>query len=269
MRGADTGRRVVSAIAETALGPIEYSAIGGGPPVLVVHGTPGGSDQGLALVRVLALRGYRVISPSRPGYLGTRLAIAREPEAQADACAALLDALGIRRAAVIANSAGGVFAVSLALRHPARVSHLILLQAVTARMEISADDLLHAALLLPRATSIAPSVVAQAWRQGEPSLITQSLALAWSTLPVSARRAGMLNDATQIAGLPDYPLRTIRVPTLLVHGDADRNVPYAQSAAAAAAIPGARLLRIANGDHSSILFERRTAAAVRDFLWRG
>jgi pimeloyl-ACP methyl ester carboxylesterase len=269
MRGADTGRRVVSAIAETALGPIEYSAIGGGPPVLMLHGSPGGADRGLALAGVLALRGCRVISPSRPGYLGTSLAVGRTPEEQADACAALLDALGIGRAAVLSNSGGGIVALQFALRHPERVARLVLLQSVTARMEIAADDLLHAALLLPRATSIAPSVVAQAWRQGEPSLITQSLALAWSTLPVSARRAGMLNDATQIAGLPYYPLRTIRVPTLLVHGDADRNVPYAQSAAAAAAIPGARLLRIANGDHSSILFERRTAAAVRDFLWRG
>jgi len=250
----------------TARGPIEYGEFGEGSPVLLVHGTPGGADQGLALARILALRGHRVIAPSRPGYLGTTLTVARDPEAQADALAALLDALAIERAAVIANSAGGAFAVPFALRHRERVSRLILLPSITARLDIGLDDLFHAALLLPRSTAIAPSVVGLALRRFEPSLITQSFALAWSTLPVAAKRAGTLNDAMQIARLPDYPLAQISSPTLLVHGDADRNVPFAQSVAAATAIPGARLLRIPGGNHSSTLFERRAIAEVREFL---
>jgi pimeloyl-ACP methyl ester carboxylesterase len=269
MAATENGQQGEGTVAETARGPIEYGAFGAGSPVLMVHGTPGGSDQGLALARILALRGHRVLSPSRPGYLGTRLRVGREPEAQADAFAELLDALGIERAAVLANSAGGAFAVPFALRHPERLSCLILLQSVTVRMHISVNDLLHAALLLPRATSIAPSVVGQALRRFEPSLITQSFALAWSTLPIAARRAGVLNDALQIARLPAYPLGEIRAPTLLIHGMADQNVPYGQSVAAADAIPGARLLSFPRGNHSSILFDRRTIGAVSDFLQQG
>jgi pimeloyl-ACP methyl ester carboxylesterase len=234
----------------------------------MVHGTPGGSDQGLALARILALRGRRIVAPSRPGYLGTRLSVAREPEAQADVYAELLDLLAIERAAVIALSGGGVFAAQFALRHPDRVSRLVLLQAITARLDISVDDLVRAAMLLPRSAGLAPSVIGLARRQSQPSLVWESLALARSTLPGPARRAGILNDATQIAGLPEYPLGEIRAPTLLVHGIADRNVPYAQSVAAAAAIPDARLLILPEGTHSSVLFEWRVIDAVRDFLDR-
>lgn len=256
-------------VVETARGPIEYAELGEGSPVLVMHGTPGGSDQGLALARILALRGHRVIAPSRPGYLGTKLFVARKPEAQADALVGLLDALGIDRAAVISNSGGGAVAVPLALRHRERVSRLILMQSITARMDISVDDLFHAALLLPRSTAIAPSVVGLALRRFEPSLIKQSFALAWSTLPVAAKRAGTLNDTMQIARLPAYPLAQISTSTLLVHGDADQNVPFVQSVAAATAIPGARLLSVPGGNHSSTLFERRVIAEVREFLREG
>lgn len=259
-------RDAEGAIAATARGRIEYGMLGAGPPVLVVHGTPGGFDQGLALARILALRDHLVVAPSRPGYLGTRLSVAREPEAQADCFADLLTALGIGRVAVVALSGGGISAIQFALRHPDRVSHLVLLQAISARLDINVDSLLHAALLLPRSAGLAPSVLGLALRRIQPSLVRESLALAVSTLPIAARRPGILNDANQFAGLPDYPLGEIRAPTLLVHGLDDRNVPYAQSVAAAAAIPDARLLTLPGGTHASVLFEHRTIEAVRDFL---
>ncbi|MCX7869282.1 MAG: alpha/beta hydrolase, partial [Terrimicrobiaceae bacterium] len=43
---------------------------GEGFPVLVVHGAPGGYDQALAVAEGLGLEGFRVIAPSRPGFLG-------------------------------------------------------------------------------------------------------------------------------------------------------------------------------------------------------
>ena len=59
--------------ADTSLGPVEYVEAGGGPPVLFVHGSPGGSDQGALMGGFLAKAGFRVIAPSRPGYLDTPL----------------------------------------------------------------------------------------------------------------------------------------------------------------------------------------------------
>ncbi len=57
--------------------------------VLSVHGTPGGYDQRLGM------DGFRILAPSRPGYLRTPIDAGRTPREQADVYAALLDALSI------------------------------------------------------------------------------------------------------------------------------------------------------------------------------
>src|SRR5262245_22657226 len=115
-----------SRIARTSSGRIEYSIVGEGPPVLVVHGAGGGFDQGLEIGRAFARNEFQVIAVSRFGYLRTPLPADASPEAQADAHAALLDELGIRKAAVLGASAGAPSAVQLALRHPSRIEALVL-----------------------------------------------------------------------------------------------------------------------------------------------
>jgi hypothetical protein len=58
--------------------------------------------------------------------------------------------------------------------------------------------------------------------------------------------------------------RSIRVPTIVVHGDADEIVPFGMGQRIAAAIPGARLLRIAGGHHGDLL--RRARASIVDAI---
>jgi pimeloyl-ACP methyl ester carboxylesterase len=101
------------------------------PAVLVIHGAGSGFDQGLDLAQPLVRRGFRVIAMSRFGYLRTPLPADASPEAQADAHACLLDALGVKQAAVIGGSAGAPSAIQLALRHPERCSALVLLFPMT------------------------------------------------------------------------------------------------------------------------------------------
>src|SRR5690606_36560431 len=115
-----------SRIAETPCGAIEYASAGEGPPVLFVHGAGGGYDQGLGFGENLARNGFRLIAMSRFGYLRTPLPADASAAAQADAHACLLDALGIDAAAVIGGSAGAPSAVQVALRHPQRVTALVL-----------------------------------------------------------------------------------------------------------------------------------------------
>src|SRR5690242_7937224 len=116
-----------SELAQTACGPIEYASLGNGPAVLFVHGAGGGYDQMLDMGRTLADAGFRVIAPSRFGYLRTPLPADASPAAQADAHACLLDALKIERAAVIGISAGAPSSMQFALRHPRRCAALALL----------------------------------------------------------------------------------------------------------------------------------------------
>jgi 2-hydroxy-6-oxonona-2,4-dienedioate hydrolase len=116
-----------SRILETRCGPIEYATLGEGPPVLVLHGTSGGWDQGIFAARGLLAHGFQLIAPSRFGYLRTPLPAKPSPEAEADTWADFLDALQIQRVSVIAFSAGAAPAVQVALRHPDRVSALVLI----------------------------------------------------------------------------------------------------------------------------------------------
>jgi pimeloyl-ACP methyl ester carboxylesterase len=102
-----------SEIAETGRGPIEYATAGAGPPVLLIHGAGGGYDQGLLLGRPLLEKGFRVIAPSRFGYLRTPLPDDASAQAQADAHAALLD---------WPRSCGGPRRPPAPLRHAARAA---------------------------------------------------------------------------------------------------------------------------------------------------
>jgi pimeloyl-ACP methyl ester carboxylesterase len=104
----------------TRCGPIEYQEAGTGVPLLVVHDSGGGHDQGMAFAGTLGRHGVRVIAMSRFGYLGTPMPADASAAAQADAHVCLLDALGIPRAAVMGGSAGAPSALQMAIRHPDR-----------------------------------------------------------------------------------------------------------------------------------------------------
>src|SRR5687768_15500605 len=92
---------------DTALGPVELVRAGAGPPVLMIHGTPGGWDSSATMGRFLVEGGFELIAPARPGYQGTPLEGREAIDAQADLHAALLDALGHDTAGVVTWSGGG------------------------------------------------------------------------------------------------------------------------------------------------------------------
>jgi pimeloyl-ACP methyl ester carboxylesterase len=103
-----------SHIVDTAAGPVQYSIQGEeGPVILFLHGTPGGFDHN-PFFTAESFPGFRQLTPSRPGYLGTPLTTGATPEQQARAYAALLDTLGIDRVVVLGASGGGPSSVYFA-----------------------------------------------------------------------------------------------------------------------------------------------------------
>src|SRR5687767_2479083 len=69
-------------LVRTPCGPIEFTAAGNGPAVLLVHGAGGGFDQVLELADHLAGAGFQAIAMSRFGYLRTPLPADAPPAAQ-------------------------------------------------------------------------------------------------------------------------------------------------------------------------------------------
>jgi len=95
MTSTNTSEEPAVRTVSTALGDVDCLVVGDGRPVLVVHGSPGGHDAGLAMARFLVAAGFRAVVPDRPGYFDTPLSSGETPDQQADLYAALLDALVI------------------------------------------------------------------------------------------------------------------------------------------------------------------------------
>jgi pimeloyl-ACP methyl ester carboxylesterase len=264
-----------SSVAETVRGPVEYARSGAGPVVLVLHGTPGGYDRGVQLRRELTGRGLGVLTVSRPGYLRTPLDVGRTPAEQADAYAALLDALGIDRVGVMAVSGGSPSALEFARRHPDRVWALALVAPVTGSIGeegaggrsafVRATDALFgrdfAGWAQVQALRLRPELVLsegsgllnedsrRRFREDPAKLANLLDVAAASLMNASLRRRGVENDHAQFARLEPIVYRDIASPTLLVHGTGDTMVPIAHAEAAAREIPGAELLELQDGDH--------------------
>ncbi|MFZ2016493.1 MAG: alpha/beta hydrolase [Nocardioides sp.] len=255
----------------TASGPVDCAERGQGLPVLVLHGTPGGSDQALAAARVLGIDG-RVIAPSRPGYLDTPLPTGRTPAEQADAMVGLLDGLGVDSAVVLGVSGGGMAAVELAVRHPSRVRGLVLWSAVTSPMRIWSGPLLHGPLA-HRSTGAALVRVARRFPRllvgraaHDQDTVEAALAIADTVFPIGPRRDGLANDTVQARSLDPDATARVTTPTLIVHGTKDRNVAYAQATRAARSIPHARLVTVPGANHWTTTADRAAQDALRGFL---
>ncbi|WP_054247957.1 alpha/beta fold hydrolase [Rhodococcus opacus] len=108
----------------------QITELGDGPPVVLCHGFPGLGYSYRHQMRALAASGYRAIAPDMPGYGGT--GVPRDiddytNERVSDALIGLLDSLGHERAVFVGHDFGAPVAWTVALRHRARVSGLVLL----------------------------------------------------------------------------------------------------------------------------------------------
>jgi pimeloyl-ACP methyl ester carboxylesterase len=273
-----------SEIAQTARGPVEFTRSGAGPVVLQVHGGATGCNQTLALSWDFDRAGWTILTPSRPGYLRTPLTTGATPEEAADALAGLLDVLGIARVAVMGTSGGGPTALQFALRHPEHVWGLVLQSAVT-RQFIEPRRSTHSLLgrvvfsrsgkwladlgswLIALLARYWPALLVRtffnaseeldpgkardrrAYVLKHPEQLTFFRRLTMSGLPLSVRQAGIWNDLQQYAQLPVYPLEQIQCPTLVLHGRADGNVPFAHAEFVARAVAKVKLYGIEDCGH--------------------
>lgn len=246
-----------SIIVTTAAGPVEYQITGKGPAVIYAHGTPGGYDQGLSFAQFFDPEACTVISPSRPGYLQTPQTSGESPEEQADLYAALLDTLGIEKASVIGFSGGGPSAIQFALRHPERCRSLIMIGAIVQRY----SPLENLQLQLP-------------WQRASARLTEHLLVsdlFLYCILPIirllpqghvmagmlcsgtiyHLRKAGYQNDQKHFAAIETYPVEKISVPTLIVHGTADDDVPFEDALFLMNKIPHVTLVPMNKGNHAT------------------
>jgi pimeloyl-ACP methyl ester carboxylesterase len=84
---------------------------------------------------------------------------------------------------------------------------------------------------------------------GHPKQVELFRRVAASGMPLSVRQGGLRNDLDQFARLPVNPLERITSPTLVLHGRADGNVPFAYAEFVANAVPNAELVALEDCGH--------------------
>lgn len=246
---------------------IHYKMAGQGAPALVLmHGLAASTFSWREVMAPLSARGT-VIAFDRPSSGLTSRPLAGEwkglnpytREAQSDQTIALLDELGIQKAILVGNSAGGTIAALTALRHPERVRALILVDAAI-YSEGGPPDWIRPLLYTPQAARLGPLVSRFFSSSGD-----RLLRLAWhdpDKIPVEAlegyrkplrvqnwdRAFWEFTLASRSVGLPGQ-LEQITMPTLVITGDDDRIVPTAESVRLAKELPNARLEVIPNCGH--------------------
>lgn len=262
---------------ETSLGIIEYGERGTGPVILSIHGGPGGYDQGLALSEVFHQAGFRVIAPSRAGYLGTPSDKGQTYEQQADMHAALLDALNIDKAIVVGASAGGPSSYTIAQRHPDKVKALIPIDCVsmeyTKLKEISkSQEFLYLSKpgiwfidylmkhfpssmvtnFLKTESTLDQAEVKQRMDEiidDDDKLAFVKLMMATMTKRYADRKEGLDTDIKILSAIDKIPVDKITCPTLIVHGTSDSDVGPNQAEYAHKSISDSEILWVNKGSH--------------------
>jgi len=167
----------------------------------------------------------------------------------------LMDQLGVEKAVLVGNSAGGTLATAFTLAHPGRVLALIQVDAAIYQ-KMSDSSLFNWLLNTPQADHIGPlfarrlvnrsgeDFIRSAWHDPN-QLDANPEILAGYRKPLMVENWDLaLWELTKIYGTPDLAVRLnqIQAPTLVISGDDDRIVLVENSHRLAADIPGAELV---------------------------
>lgn len=276
-----------STLVTTPCGPIEFGLGGEGVPLLLIHGAGGGFDQSLLFGRRLLDDGVQVIAPSRFGYLRTPVPSDPSAQAQADAHACLLDALGLQRVAVLGASAGAPSAMQFCIRHPQRCSKLVLLvpaayapvhegqtMVIPPSLEFVVEHVLTNDAALWAVIKLNPGLLVRTMFGTRTELFDEAsdedraavLEALMAVEPVSRRAAGLAIDAKITSTLPRYELERITAPTLLISLQDDLYGTWDNAHYTAQQIPGSKFISYKTGGHVWIGHDEDVWREVAQFI---
>lgn len=229
-----------------------------GPPVLLLHGQPGGGRDWGRVVQSLGERA-QAIAVDRPGWDGR--SAPRDLAGNAEAALSTLDERGVDRATIAGHSLGGAIAVWLAVHAPERVAGLVLAAPAANLDSLARFDRFLAAPVVGSLTtgmslaglgvtlSARPLRRRIARRSGLPDGYLRDSGRA--LLTPWARRAFNAEQRSLVADLPALHRRLNEVvtPTRIITGAADRIVPPTVPRALAGQISGAQLRVIPRAGH--------------------
>ncbi|MBI9049196.1 MAG: alpha/beta hydrolase [Anaerolineaceae bacterium] len=255
-----------SKIANTNLGPIEYTLEGEGEPVLIIHGGNGDCFINIRQKQLIE-EGYQVLIPSRPGYGKTPIDLGKTAAEQAIVMNTLLEFLNIQKVAVIATSAGGPTALEFARQYADKTCCLLMEEAISntwvskwspiywgmkymmspkrisklwenERREFDTNQVKNLTALAKRFSTLKPEEVLNQWDDEDLAFYREML-FSFSSGP------GMIYTMDHKAKHIDQ----ISVPVLIMHSPYDKNVPYRHAMYTHKKIKNSKLIKLPGLSH--------------------
>ena len=231
------------------LGDVEvsFASRGTGRPFLLLHGGAGPQSMTGFADLLAAKESARVITTIHPGFLGTpRPAALTTPAALAAVYRELLDELDLHDVTVIGGSLGGWIAAELALLDTPRVARVVLVGAIGIDVpEHPVPDV--SALTLPE-------IMALSYHDPAPFLPDPNTFTAQQRADAAANRTALSvyaptnGDPTLLSRLAG-----VKVPTLVISGEADRIATPGYGRAFADATPTARHVVLPQTGHMPMI----------------
>jgi pimeloyl-ACP methyl ester carboxylesterase len=233
-----------------------------GPPLVLLHGWAVSAYLWRHNMEPLAAAGFRVYAPDLPGH--GLSGVPKEPGAFTlahftDRVSALLDALGVGRIPLVAQSMSGRIAIELARRNDPRITKLALFgpvgfgdlppQKAFVPFVPSLPGALPSLLVTRRVVEVVQRRVHGKLKDGWFTERDVDEYWAPSQFPDVVRAQLQMLREFDWAPLEPSALTEVRVPTLLVFGTLDRTVRPSRAARLMAALPEGRLEWVVGGGH--------------------
>lgn len=235
-------------------GPIVYTRIGDGPPLILVAGM-GSTRRVWGELPAMLSRQFTMVTVDNRGVGGSRAGDSFTLAGAADDLCRILDHLKLERAALLGASLGGLIVLRTALHAPRRVTSMVLLSCAA---HLSTHG---------RRTLQVMRAIFRALPPGEAGGALMSLAFA---PPFHERFPGFVDEAARLYGpdpddipgtlaqldhmLEGWDLRKqlggLRIPSLVIAGLRDAIVASEDTCAIAEALPQARLLEVPDAAHA-------------------
>lgn len=243
------------------------------PTVVFIHGVLNDHSVWILQSRHFAHHGWNVLAIDLPGQGRSKGAPPESVEQAADTVLALLDALGIARAALVGHSFGSLIALEAAARAPTRISQLVLcgtaypMQVSPALLEASISEpekaihmvnVFSHSTLCPPPSALGPGT----WLYGASrALMRRMLA---SNREVNVFHAGFQACDRYAGG--ERAIAAVACPTLFIIGRQDQMTPPRSARALARQAGNARIVEVDAGHAMMTEAPGPVLDALRDFL---